>query len=175
MREVYMVGKNIDLYLVEIEDADFILNLRSKRGKYLTQIDCEDVNRQKEWIEGYKKREKIKEEFYFLITNKSKEKLGVIRLYDFFESSFCWGNFIIREDTPFYVAIEVVLQVYEFGFYKLGFQRSHFDVRKHNQSVVAFHKRFGAKIYKESGEDLFFTLDLKEYEKTKLRYKRFID
>lgn len=69
MREVYMVGKNIDLYLVEIEDADFILNLRSKRGKYLTQIDCEDVNRQKEWIKGYKKREKIKEEFYFLIIN----------------------------------------------------------------------------------------------------------
>ncbi|WP_086245902.1 hypothetical protein [Campylobacter devanensis] len=60
-------------------------------------------------------------------------------------------------------------------FYELGFTQSHFDVRKDNIKVIAFHKRFGAKIYKESGEDLFFTLDLKEYETTKLRYKRFID
>lgn len=65
MREVYMVGKNIDLYLVEIEDADFILNLRSKRGKYLTQIDCENVNRQKEWIKGYKKKRENKRRILF--------------------------------------------------------------------------------------------------------------
>ncbi|WP_235688884.1 GNAT family N-acetyltransferase [Campylobacter coli] len=72
------------------------------------------------------------------------------------------------------MAIEAVLQVYEFGFYKLGFQKSHFDVRKDNKRVVAFHERFGARIYKENDKDLFFTLNLKEYEKIKPRYKKFI-
>ncbi|EGO9817895.1 N-acetyltransferase, partial [Campylobacter coli] len=103
------------------------------------------------------------------------EKLGVVRLYDFCKNSFCWGSFIIKKNTPYYVAIEAVLQVYEFGFYKLGFRKSHFDVRKDNERVVAFHKRFGARIYKENDKDLFFTLKLKEYAKIKPRYKKFIE
>ncbi|EAK8022211.1 GNAT family N-acetyltransferase [Campylobacter coli] len=174
MNEIYITGKNIDLYLVETEDAEFILKLRSEKGKYLNQVEY-NINKQKEWIRNYKEREAKGEEFYFLIANKNKEKLGVVRLYDFCKNSFCWGSFIIKKNTPYYVAIEVVLQVYGFGFYKLGFQKSHFDVRKDNERVVAFHKRFGARIYKENDKDLFFTLSLKEYEKIKARYKKFIE
>ena len=55
--------------------------------------------------------------------------------------SFCWGSWLIKEDAPKTTAIESSLQIYEFGFYSLGF-----DVRKGNDKVIAFHQRFGAKI-----------------------------
>ncbi|EGT6341307.1 N-acetyltransferase, partial [Campylobacter coli] len=39
MNEIYIAGKNIDLYLVETKDAEFILKLRSEKGKYLNQVE----------------------------------------------------------------------------------------------------------------------------------------
>ncbi|MGI7619221.1 N-acetyltransferase, partial [Campylobacter coli] len=69
MNEIYIAGKNIDLYLVETKDAEFILKLRSEKGKYLNQVEY-NINKQKEWIKNYKEREAKGEEFYFLIANK---------------------------------------------------------------------------------------------------------
>ena len=114
------------------------------------------VESQKEWIKNYKQREKDKKEFYFLIESKDEEKLGLVRMYDFRNDSFCWGSWLIKEDAPKTTAIESALQIYEFGFYSLGFEKSHFDVRKGNDKVISFHQRFGAKIVDEDELDYFF-------------------
>jgi len=45
-----------------------------------------------------------------------------------------------------YVSIESALAVYEFGFYELGFQRSHFEVNRDNLKVIKFHIGFGASV-----------------------------
>ena len=168
-------GKNINLRTVEIEDAPFILEMRvnKTKTKYLSKVSG-TVESQKEWILNYKQREEKKQEFYFVIESKNNQKLGLVRMYDFKDNSFCWGSWLIKDNAPKTTAIESALQIYEFGFYDLGFKKSHFDVRKGNEKVIAFHKRFGASIVDESELDYFLNFEKKDYETTKERYKRYL-
>lgn len=176
-------GKNINMKTVEIEDAEFIYTMRQNQDKtkYLSTVTG-TVESQKEWIRSYKQREKDKKEFYFVIESKDEEKLGLVRMYDFqdysfsgnSQSSFCWGSWLIKEDAPKTTAIESALQIYEFGFYGLKFEKSHFDVRKGNDKVIAFHQRFGAKIVDEDELDYFFNFEKSDYEITKEKYKRYL-
>ena len=168
-------GKNINLRTVIEEDAEFIYSMRQNQDKtkYLSKVTG-TVESQKEWIKSYKKREEIKEEFYFVIESKNEEKLGLVRMYDFRDDSFCWGSWLIKEDAPKTTAIESALQIYEFSFYNLKFKKSHFDVRKENDKVVAFHQRFGAKIVDEDELDYFFNFEKSDYEITKEKYKRYL-
>ena len=168
-------GKNINLRTVEIEDAEFIFSMRQNQNKtkYLSKVTG-TVESQKEWIKNYKQREEEKKEFYFVIESKDKGKLGLVRMYDFQDNSFCWGSWLIKEDAPKTTAIESALQIYEFGFYNLGFEKSHFDVRKGNDKVIAFHKRFGAKIVDEDELDYFFNFEKSDYEIIKEKYKRYL-
>ncbi len=158
-----------------LEDAEFIYNIRQNQNKtkYLSKITG-TVQSQKEWIKSYKEREKIEKEFYFVIESKNDERLGLVRMYDFQYDSFCWGSWLIKENAPKTTAIESALQIYEFGFYKLGFKKSHFDVRKENKKVISFHKRFGAQIIDENELDYFFNFDKNQYEVIKEKYKRYL-
>lgn len=56
----------------------------------------------------------------------------------------------------------------------LDFLKSHFDVRKGNDKVIAFHQRFGAKITNENEFDYFFDFQKKDYETIRERYKRYL-
>ncbi len=167
--------KNLNLRTVAIEDAEFIYNMRQNQNKtkYLSRVTG-TVESQKEWIKNYKQREEEKKEFYFVIESKDKRKLGLVRMYDFQDNSFCWGSWLIKEDAPKSTAIESALQIYEFGFYSLGFEKSHFDVRKENDKVIAFHQRFGAKIIDEDELNYFFNFEKSDYEITKEKYKRYL-
>ena len=168
-------GKNINMRTVAQEDAEFIYSMRHNQNKtkYLSKVTG-TVESQKEWIKSYKKREETKEEFYFVIESKDEDKLGLVRMYDFQDDSFCWGSWLIKEDAPKTTAIESALQIYEFGFYDLKFKKSHFDVRKGNDKVVAFHQRFGAKIVDEHELDYFFNFEKSDYEIIKEKYKRYL-
>ena len=168
-------GKNINMRTVTTEDAEFIYNMRQNQNKtkYLSKVTG-TVESQKEWIKNYKQREEEKKEFYFVIESKDKRKLGLVRMYDFQDNSFCWGSWLIKEDAPKSTAIESALQIYEFGFYSLGFEKSHFDVRKGNDKVIAFHQRFGAKIVDEDELDYFFNFEKSDYEIIKEKYKRYL-
>lgn len=168
-------GKNINMRTVETKDAEFIYTMRQNEAKtkYLSKVSG-TVEGQKDWIISYKKREEEKQEFYFVIESKDEEKLGLVRMYDFKDNSFCWGSWLIKEDAPKTTAIESALQIYEFGFYGLEFEKSHFDVRKGNDKVIAFHQRFGAKIVDEDELDYFFNFEKNDYEITKEKYKRYL-
>jgi RimJ/RimL family protein N-acetyltransferase len=168
-------GKNINMRTVEVEDATFIFTMRQNQSKtkFLSKVSG-TVESQKEWIVKYKIKERDMQEFYFIIESKSSEKLGLVRLYDFQNDSFCWGSWLIKDEAPKTTAIESALQIYEFGFYNLGFEKSHFDVRKGNDKVIAFHQRFGAKIIKENKLDYFFDYEKSDYEIIKEKYKRYL-
>ncbi len=168
-------GKNINMRTVVAEDAEFIYSLRQnqEKTKYLSKVTG-TVESQKEWIKNYKNREEDKKEFYFVIESKDEEKLGLVRMYDFKEASFCWGSWLIKKGAPKTTAIESALQIYEFGFYSLGFEKSHFDVRKGNDKVVAFHQKFGAKIVDENEQDYFFIFKKSDYDIIREKYKKYL-
>lgn len=165
-------GKSIKLSLVQIDDAEFILNLRLKKGDHLSNASP-NINDQINWIKKYKEREVAGIEYYFLIQDFNNEKLGVVRLYDFKGDSFSWGSWIIKNNAPILAAIQSVLLVYDFAFYTLGFKNCHFDIRKKNRSVVNFHKNFGANITKEDENNYFFTFSFEDYQKINKKYKSF--
>lgn len=168
-------GKNIKMRTVELDDAEFIYEMRQKRPKtrYLSVIES-DVDSQREWIMQYKKREMEANEFYFVIEDFDNNRYGLVRMYDFQGVSFCWGSWLLKDDSPKTMAIESALQVYEFGFYQLNFDKSHFDVRKENERVVAFHQRFGAELVGEDDVNYYFNFDKNQYSETKKRYKRYL-
>jgi len=170
-----VVGRNLNLRLVDLSDAEFIYKLRQDVGKskYLSKV-VGAIEDQYQWLAKYKERENLKEEFYFVIESKSSDRLGLVRMYDYRGDSFCWGSWLIKDNAPKYTAIESALQIYELAFYKMGFNQSHFDVRKGNERVIAFHKRFGAQVVDESEDDYFFVIKKEDYECTKLKYKRYL-
>lgn len=167
--------KHIVLRLVEEDDAEFILSLRidDDRNRYLSTVK-NDLNAQREWIKAYKNREARSEEYYYVIEASDSERLGVVRLYDFRDDSFCWGSWILKRGAPKYAAIESALAVYELAFYTFGFNRSHFDVVKGNDRVIAFHRRFGAKQIDEDETNVYFVISKENYETTREKYRKFL-
>lgn len=168
-------GKNFNLRLVDEFDAEFILNIRldTDKAKFLSSVD-DDLEMQKSWIRNYKVREKNREEYYFIIEDKVGCKLGTVRIYDFKGDSFCWGSWIIIDGAPLSAGIESALLVYEYAFYVLKFNRCHFDVRKDNLKVRAFHERMGATMVCQNDLDVFYRYPKIDYELIRERYSKYL-
>ena len=98
-----------------------------------------------------------------------------MRVYDLQPSSFCWGSWLIKENAPTTTAIESALLLYEFCFGELSYKKAHFDVRKGNVRVIAFHKRFGATVVEEDELNLYFNYSLENYLKIKQKYRRYFN
>lgn len=170
-----ITGKSIQLRTVEKNDAQFILSLRldDALNKYLSPVS-HDLQTQYNWIDKYKIKEKESREFYFIIQTKDGESLGTVRIYDIRGNSFCWGSWILKQGAPVYAAIETALCVYVFGFEVLGHEQSHFDVRKDNAKVNAFHRAFGAVLDSEDELNYYYHIPRWSFEKAKVRYRKYL-
>jgi RimJ/RimL family protein N-acetyltransferase len=168
-------GRSARLRLAVVHDASFIYALRrdEARNRYLSAISP-DVEAQSAWLLGYKERERKGEEYYFIIEDAARAAVGTVRIYDRQGDSFSWGSWIIAPGTPGTIAMESALLVYEFAFGQLGFKRCHFEVRKGNERVIAFHKRFGARETGEDGQSLRFAYAREGYEAVRTRYEKFL-
>lgn len=168
----YVRGKSIFLREVFEDDAEFILKLRTDplKGKHLSATSA-DLDRQKQFIRKY---HHSLTDFYFLICDWEWTKLGTVRIYDIKEESFCWGSWIIADHAPTNTAIESALLIYDFAFFSLHYQKSHFDVRKNNKRVVRFHERFGAKMVGEDESNYYFSFDAVTYLKAREKYAKFL-
>lgn len=152
-------SKNIRMRLVEESDADFILSLRldSRYNSFLSAVNP-DLEAQIEWIKKYKNEESSGKQYYFVIERLDGERCGTVRIYDFREDSFCWGSWILNENKTRYAALESAFLVYEYGFNRLGFEKSHFEVMKGNKGVVKFHLRMGAVKVSEDEVNEYFEI-----------------
>lgn len=165
-------GKSIFFREVSVDDAKFILDLRTNpdKNKFLSTTE-NDLEKQKAYIHSYLKSDT---EYYFIICNWKCNTLGTVRIYDVREDSFCWGSWIISKDAPTSVAIESALLVYDFAFYSLHYSKSHFDVRKNNAKVINFHERFGATIVGEDELNYFFEYTREKYLEVRQKYTRYL-
>lgn len=169
--------KNIKLRFVEENDAEFVLMLRTDpiKNKYLSQTGSA-LNDQIAWIHSYKSREKNNSEYYYVICCDDNEQIGLVRMYDFRseEQSFCWGSWILKQNSPVFAGIESAITIYEIGFDVCGFHKSHFDVRKDNVKVLKFHRNFGAKQIAEDELNFYFDFTSDDYASIKPKYSKFI-
>lgn len=169
-------GKNINLRPAEVKDAEFILELRMQahKAQFLSHVE-NNLKKQQAWLKAYKDKEQARAEYYFVIESKQAEQLGLVRVYDLQPDSFCWGSWLIKDNAPTTTAIESALLVYEFGFGELSYKKAHFDVRKGNERVIAFHKRFGATVVEEGELNIYFNYPLESYLKIKQKYRRYLN
>ena len=164
-------SKSISLRLVEEEDASFILSLRldEKYNSFLSKVGS-DLESQKLWIKEYKSHEANKEQYYFIIERADGKHCGTVRLYDFKNDSFSWGSWILNEDKTRYAAVESAFLVYQYGFNILGFGRSHFEVMKGNDRVVAFHEKMGAIRVGEDDINIYFEINRDQVATARLKF-----
>jgi RimJ/RimL family protein N-acetyltransferase len=89
-----------------------------------------------------------------------------VRIYDFKKdiNSFCWGSWILNDNKTKYAALEAALLIYNFAFNELGFSQCHMDIRKNNEKVINFHKRFGVEIVGQTDLDLLGIYTKESYE-----------
>ena len=169
-------ARTIYFRLINENDAEFICSLRSDPylNAYLSTSDNR-ISVQEEWIRKYKSREQKKQEFYFIICRKKDDlPIGTVRLYDFLSNpaSFCWGSWILNKNKTQSSALESALLVYKFGFDYLGFEQSHFDVRKENIKVNSFHKKMGAIETSRDSTNIYYILDKNQYNHNKEYYHK---
>lgn len=173
MLSKFISGENINLRDIKVEDAAFVLSLRTdeRKSKFLHKTDA-DIKKQEAYIKRYYT---LPEEFYFIIEDKSHRPLGTVRIYDVIDhTDFCWGSWLIVDDAEKSTAIESALLIYEYAFSKLGYTKTHFDVRKGNVRVQKFHEFCGAKRVGETDLDILYAYTKEDYEKILPKLKKII-
>ncbi len=159
-QDVLDAPPSIRMELARPHHAAFIHRLRDDPtlNRHLSQVTG-GVEGQVRFLERYASLEAAGSEYYFVIINRKTDELcGTVRLYDMRPASFCWGSWILAPGRPRLAAVESALFVYDFGFGCLGFPASHFDVRKENTGVIAFHERMGARRTGEDEANIYFEL-----------------
>lgn len=166
-----IVGKTAILRNAHPDDAEFIVALRTnaKKGRFISATSS-DIKQQREWLEHYLSGSG---QAYFIITDHDGNRFGTIRMYDQQGDSFCWGSWVIDDSAPANFAIESALLLYTYAL-KLGFTKSHFDVRKGNLSVIKFHKRFGAQETGETDLDILFEISKDKIDNALVKYSKYL-
>ena len=171
-KAVRVVGKTLVFRDACVDDAEFILSLRtdSEKNRFLSAGSGE-LAEQQAWLARYANAE---DQAYFIIEYQN-EPVGTVRLYDPQGESFCWGAWILKNTRPSQAAMESALMVYAYAVDHLGFKSAHFDVRKGNEKVWQFHERFGARRVEETAKDHLYRLDFEAVAASRVRYQRFLD
>jgi hypothetical protein len=149
-------GANILLRDASVEDAEFILSLRldPQKSKHLSATSSK-LDDQISWLRAYETKDN---QSYFVICDKSMNRLGCVRIYDPIEFSYCWGSWLMIGGLSPLISIESALLVYAYGKY-LGFKDARIDVRKENKYVWNFHEKFfSAERVGESEIDYFYVV-----------------
>jgi RimJ/RimL family protein N-acetyltransferase len=167
-----LVGKTLAMGNAVPADAEFILGLRTDARKscYLSPVSGRLADQQA-WLERYQTGSG---EAYFVIESLDGQPLGTVRLYDAQGPSFCWGSWILVDGRPSGAAVESALMVYAYALDTLGFTAAHFQVQRGNESVRAFHERFGAVLTDADEHEYRFTLSLDAIRASMRRYERFL-
>jgi RimJ/RimL family protein N-acetyltransferase len=165
-----ITGRRLVLRDAGEADAAFIHALRtdSDKAQHLSAVS-DRLQDQVDWLRRYAGDE---DQAYFVIEDDGGP-VGTVRLYDARGDSFCWGSWIIRDGAPASHAFESALIVYRYAL-SLGFNASHFDVRRANQSVWRFHERFGARRVGETADDYLYTIDRAAILASLERYARYL-
>ena len=167
-------SKVLNLRSADRVDADFIYDLRIKRGKFLNNKDFSREGN-KNWLSKYPEKEKEGKEYYFVIFD-AKEDIGVVRVYDidYKKKTFVWGSWVLKENcSPRYSLISAIL-TYAFAFGFLKMEKALFDVRNENKRVISFHESSGAKFLRKDDTDTYYVFDKEAYRKLQNKYDKFV-
>lgn len=167
----------INVRLVDENDANFILSLRTneKLSKYIHKTD-DNVEKQREWIKEYKRRESDGSDYYFIFI-KDEEPFGVCRIYDIDrdKSKATVGSWVCKPDIDSSLPILSIIITRDVLFEILNLSFDCFDVKFDNKKVRRFHESCGAVQECVEGDTVFYKLDKKSYIKSRNELLQFLD
>lgn len=170
--ENYLIERyGIATRLVNEEDAEFIVNLRTdtQKGQFLGATDV-NVEKQRNWISEYKKREREGKEYYFMFEKPKGERLGVSRIYEIKEDTFTTGSWVFKKDAPFGAAFLGDIICHEIAFELFPKSVNLHDVRKANTGVRKYADEFHPTLLFETELTQYYMNTRENYFKYKDAY-----
>jgi RimJ/RimL family protein N-acetyltransferase len=131
------------LHYVKVEDAEFILSLRTdpKNSRYINDTE-NDLDIQIEWIQQQQSKPN---DYYFVICDLNNNPKGVISLYNFDQDgkNAEMGRLICPK-SPIQL-YEALILIFCFGFETLGLKRMFYRMNPNNAEIIAITHKFGAE------------------------------
>lgn len=159
---MFLAGQNLNLRYVEEADANFIASLKLQSNTENTAVSEEEVSLTLQQIQKYKQKEGSLEHF-FIVEDKSGNLKGIIKIYDTKGNYFSWSNEFLSSSLSSGIFLEAAVLMYELAFFKLGFQKTRFEVSKSRGQDIFIHKKMGAVIVKEDCQNYYFCFDKNSY------------
>lgn len=146
--EGVLEGKFVNLRSVMKEDAEFILKVRnnSEISKFLPSLNV-TVDQQQEWINHQRNDS---DSYYFIIEDKTKNRIGTVSVYNIVENHAEVGRFCSLGNSI--QNSEAALILDDFIFQKLSIDYLDIWAYKDNRPVLALNKGFGC-VWEGEGED----------------------
>lgn len=180
-------GKYVNLREAEVEDAAFILALRTdpKKSRFIHQTDP-DLQKQIEYMKHYKT---LEDEWYFIIENKQHEPLGTNSVYPYPPLTKEWistenpekgilgpGRWLIKDGANPMESIESDYLIKLFFFETLNLNDLPMMIHEDNKTVLNFHKKWGVKIigYEEKIKHHLLMMQKSDFEKNRRFFETFI-
>lgn len=165
-------GKNINLRIANIDDAEFILDLRLNPNLN-TFIGTTDpsVENQKNWIERSYQSES---DFHFIIEDKRGNRCGTIAVYnvDYKMGEAEWGRWVIKPGSPVFCSLESNILALYFGLRILSLKRLTGGANHHNKEVVYFHKLY-VTVSAIDENHIWFFVEESNFAKLLKKFKKF--
>lgn len=141
--EGVLEGRYVDLKACTEDDAEFTLSLRTdpELGKFFPEVHS-NVEQQRTWIRSQRSREG---DYFFVVWNKSGERIGTIAVYNIVGDDGEGGRIIIRSDNPFDV-FEAQLLLDRFAFFSLGLKLMKGFIFADNKRAIRFNKQVSGKL-----------------------------
>lgn len=144
--EIHIEGYGFRLRPVTLDDAEFIVELRSRpeATRYLNLVSPEG-EKQRAWLQAYFERP---DDYYFIIESlQGKRPEGTIGVpeVDTVNRTAEWGRWILVPGSL--GAIESALLIYRVAFDVLGLDMVYCRTVKENAKVVSFHTSCGLETH----------------------------
>lgn len=138
-----ITGKYTYLRHVQVEDAEFILSLRTDplNSRYINDTE-NDLDLQIEWI---KMQQSKPDNYYFVICDLNNNSIGVIALYNFiYEESKAEMGRLICPKSPIQLYESLIL-ICTFCFDILDLKRMYFRMNPENAEIIAVTRNWDAE------------------------------
>lgn len=163
-------GKFTHLHHVDINDAEFIIKLRTEERDDNFLMSTENsLNKQKEYLVNYKKRFELQEEIYYKVYDVLKKQfLGFVRLTKIqSKDSFSWESAVLDKSSSPNLFIDLMLMIFKIGFDYLDRDVcGPWKVKKQFKKMMRIHEIVGMTETIMENEDFYEVLvKRKNYEK----------
>ena len=159
----------LQVRLVNESDAEFIVALRTdpRLSRYIHETSP-DIEKQKQWIRNYKKREALGLDYYFMFSVNG-ERQGVARIYNITEDSFTQGSWLFSPHALLGASVLGNIISSEIGFELPGKKFLYSDARRDN-NTHRFVQTFNPEVIKVDALNVYYKILPEDFNRGKRKH-----